>query len=235
MGAYVKLSKKEYDAIKSEWSNVDAWFWHAVDDNWNPRGRIHNNYRRAAVYRHNDTLYFLCRAAYVIPESEYKFIEGNVDVDLTHSDGPTRSRYYEFKKQQPACDFDASISGVTMFEHRINIEECVSKPTPRPVTATKIAPKPTKPVARKAAPKRGVAKVAKKPVAVNRDEPKKPSAPKVVREPIDEVNPLEGVVNRRPKDRSGWAGTRKRRSCVTRKDAWDSAEGCRAIGAMFSR
>ena len=123
-----------------------------------------------------------------------------------------------------------------MFEHRINIEEYISKPTPKPMTATKIAPKPTKPAAKKAVPKRAKAvSEPKKPVAVNKDEPKKPAAPKAVREPIEEVNPLEGVVNRRPKDRSGWAGTRKRRSCVTRKDAWDSAEGCRAIGAMFSR
>lgn len=56
--------------------------------------------------------------------------------------------------------------------------------------------------------------------------------PKPEKEPFD---PLAGIVNPRPQDKSGWKGTRKRRSCVTTMDAYDSADGCLAIGAMFAR
>lgn len=99
-------------------------------------------------------------------------------------------------------------------------------------------------------PSPSVEKAAPKPEMVA-NEPKKQAktekkaAPKPKRAPgrprkaIDTakeaVDPLKGVVNPLPEDRSGWKGTRKRRSCVTTKDAYDSASGCLAIGAMFAR
>ena len=87
------------------------------------------------------------------------------------------------------------------------------------------------------------------PSAENRKTAAKnePEAPKVAqkarrrakqapKQPIEEAsNPLKGIVNPRPTDRSGWKGTRKRRSCVTSANAYDSAAGCMAIGAYFTR
>lgn len=107
-------------------------------------------------------------------------------------------------------------------------------PKPKPVVSKPISAPETEKVA--PTPK-GVTNEPKKAATEAQPEPKKqPVKPQeVVWAPKEEFDPLKGVVNPRPKDKSGWKGTRKRRSCVTTRNAYDSAEGCLAIGAMYAR
>lgn len=95
MNPYRKVTSEEYCEIKGTWGCTDAYFWHACDDDGCPRERVHNNYRRGVVYRNGNDLYFLANGGpYVLPKHEYKFIEGDVNVNLSYLDIETRNRYF---------------------------------------------------------------------------------------------------------------------------------------------
>ena len=287
---YERVSDRDFRDVWKTLKEVDARFWHAVKG-WEAVPRTScNNYRAALVYRGpDDTLYFVCRALYVIPESEYRFIEGDVNVMIA-KDLEVYEAYVDAKVESFATDMDPSeVEGVPKFERRIDSYPIVplvneimvkhydqrhgltskrrekwpgsvlevgldaTKPkfnakvaekapvtTPKPQQQAEIRPlvASSKPKCAPATPK--VVQVPKsvqnEPKTAPRTAQKRNQAKRtVVRAEKEPFDPLKGVVNPRPQDKSGWKGTRKRRSCVTTRNAYDSADGCLAIGAMFAR
>ena len=231
---YQALSDKEYKNIRSGLVGVFGKFWHGTTDEGVPRlRRLSKSFRRAALYRIGDTLYFAAgtpdgrNGLYVVPTDEYRFVEGDVNTMYTRMTSSERAEWYECWLQYPACEY--KITGYPRFEHELTVGIDAPKPnyrTPEPTpVATKPEPKPMK-VTQKPAPKPTPKKAKPRKATTKR----KKAAPA----PTVQHNPLDGVVNPRPQDKSGWKGTRKRRSCVTTYDAYDSAAGCLAIGAMFT-
>lgn len=118
---YERVSDRDFRDVWKTLKEVDARFWHAVKG-WEAVPRTScNNYRSALVYRGpDDTLYFVCRALYVIPESEYRFIEGDVNVMIA-KDLEVYEAYVDAKVESFANDMDPSeVEGVPKFETRID-------------------------------------------------------------------------------------------------------------------
>lgn len=262
MAAYEKLSDSEYKMVEQVLCRVNATFWVAVGANGRPVSRRNNNYARAQVMRGGDTLYFHPVGRpwdlWVIPENEYRFVEGDVNTNATGFDLDALSRYRNASEW--CLKHDCEVWELEGFEKCPGSVLKVGLDAPKPVravegrptraaTAKRTVSKPKAVVSRpfsapnaekvEPTPKKAANEPKKAPVAAQEkpSEPKKrPAKPqKVVWAPKEEFDPLKGVVNPRPQDRSGWKGTRKRRSCVTRADAYDSSAGCLAIGAMFAR
>lgn len=256
MDAYRKLSKKEYLEIRHDFRQVNAYFWHAADERQWPQRRIHNSYRRAVVTRLGDTLYFFAaNQCWVIPEDEYRFIEDNVNTDTTGLDYEGRKRYQDASEWclkhdcEPweldgfeKCPGSVLKVGLDAPKTKFNVKSAEKAPTTTPKAQKQAQIRPlvasSKPKCAPATPK--VVQVPEQaqnepktaPKTVQKRNQAKRTVVRAEKEPFD---PLKGVVNPRPQDKSGWRGTRKRRSCVTTRNAYDSAEGCLAIGAMLTR
>lgn len=256
MSAYRKLNRNEYFDVRRKWSSVNASFWHAVDDRNRPCARIKNNYRRATMTRNDDTLYFLCDGSfYVVPEDEYKFIEGDVNTKLSDMDFHEKERYYdamtvykaalvrgtETQRELALCKLvDACTK---KFARRLYVGADARWPSQNAAKRHEAHDASTHvlvsaPKAENVAPKH--ANVANEP---EKDTPKpKKSAPKpkkrtYKRKATTKKQPEKTVVaeDKPHQDTSGWKGTRKRRSCVSKRNTHDAAVGCMAIGAMFAR
>lgn len=256
MDAYRKLSKKEYLEIRHDFRQVNASFWHAADENTWPQRRIYNSYRRAVVTRLGDTLYFFAaNQCWIIPEDEYRFIEGDVNTDTTELDYEGRRRYYEasqwcLKHDCEPWELDGfekcpgSVLKVGLDAPKPKFNAKVAEKAPRTTTKAKKQAE-IRPLADSCEPKCApvTPKVDQVPKHVQ-NEPKKaaqkpkraPGRPrKAIGTTKETVDSLNGVVNPIQEDRSGWKGTRKRRSCVSKRNTHESVAGCMAIGAMFAR
>lgn len=95
MNPYRKITDAEYHEIRKTWGNTDAYFWHAVDNDGHPCQRSHNEYRRGVVYRNGNDLYFMCKGGpFELPKSEYRFIDGDVNVNLSYMSVEMRREYF---------------------------------------------------------------------------------------------------------------------------------------------
>lgn len=256
MNAYRKLSKKEYLEVHRSFRCINARFWHAADENQWPQRRIHNSYRRAVVTRLGDTLcFFAAGECWIIPENEYRFIEGDVNTDTTDLDFYGRKRYEDaaawclkhgcevweldgfercpgsvlkvgFDAQMPTNEQEVTEEAPTITQDSTKQAEiqpmvAASEPKCAPL-ASEVADvsKPSEDGPRRGAKSTRKRKSAKETAAHAKNE---------------QPESHERIVDPYPTDTSGWKGTRKRRSCVSKRNTHESMVGCMAIGAMFAR
>ena len=124
MAAYeaVISNLDEFRRIYKTLREVDARFWHAVKDDKPVARTASHNYRAAIVMRDDDTLYFVFHGVYVIPEDEYRFIEGDVNVSTYRMDMQLYNEYVDAKVESFANDFDpAEAAGVPKVEPEIDL------------------------------------------------------------------------------------------------------------------